>query len=161
MQSHKKQRSGTNKYSLSSILRFIIPSIIGVFLFMIPFSIDGKITIPVALLSATLQTGLGTLVPKILLTIILSSTIATILFKIAQWIKPGFKLPSVFFNSLLTVNIFWLVVRILAAVFSIFIYWGIGNEYIYSDRTGGMIFSELLPILVSVFLFAGLFYLFV
>ena len=52
-------KNSNNKYSTSSFLKFIIPSIIGIFLFMTPIKIDGNFTIPVAFLSNYVVTKLS------------------------------------------------------------------------------------------------------
>lgn len=40
-----------NKYSLKSYFKFLIPSFIGILLFMTPIRLDKEITIPVAFFS--------------------------------------------------------------------------------------------------------------
>ena len=37
--------------SIPSLLKFLIPSLIGIFLFMLPIKINGEFTIPIAQLS--------------------------------------------------------------------------------------------------------------
>ena len=60
-------------------------------------------------------------------------------------------------NSLFNVTPVWLTGRIIGMILSIMTYFQIGPEFIWSDSTGGMVLFSLLPLLVSVFLFAGLF----
>src|SRR5699024_1745204 len=62
-----------------------------------------------------------------------------------------------FFQNLLHVSMFWTITRVLAAVFAIMIYFGWGPEAINGEDTGGMLLDDLLHVLFSVFLFAGLF----
>src|SRR5699024_3963774 len=62
-----------------------------------------------------------------------------------------------FFQNLLHVSMFWTITRVLAAVFAIMIYFGWGPEAINGEETGGMLLDDLLHVLFSVFLFAGLF----
>ncbi len=56
--------------SSSRLMKFIVPSLVGIFLFMIPISYDGEITIPVAILAGMLQDGIGPHIPKIMTAII-------------------------------------------------------------------------------------------
>jgi nucleoside recognition membrane protein YjiH len=67
-----------------SIFRFLIPSLIGVILFMIPVSIDGKITIPVAIFSNWLQGVLGAYIPAIMVGIIGFTCIMSTLVKFVK-----------------------------------------------------------------------------
>ena len=52
-----------HRFTLTSHLRFIIPSLLGVFLFMIPIPGKDGITIPIAVLSGLLQDWIGSYVP--------------------------------------------------------------------------------------------------
>lgn len=141
------------KYSLTSILKFIIPSLIGIFLFMIPLSTADGITIPVATLSKWLQTALNDFIPYILLGITLITAIGSIITKA---IKPKFILKNQFLNTLFNVTPIWFVIRLLSAVFITCAVFKVGPEFIHGSATGGLILMDLLPILFTIFFFAGL-----
>jgi nucleoside recognition membrane protein YjiH len=134
--------------------RFIIPSMIGIFLFMIPISYNGEITIPVALLAKSVQNLMGHILPE-LMTIII--TIAAIGSISAKTLKPSFILKNPFLNALFNIQPIWLTARILGMIFSIMTLFEVGPEWIWSENTGGLLLYELIPVLFSVFLFAGLF----
>ncbi|MSA63428.1 YjiH family protein, partial [Gordonibacter pamelaeae] len=51
----------------------------------------------------------------------------------------------------------WMTGRIIGMILSILTYFKLAPEFIWSDSTGGMVLFSLLPLLVSVFFFAGLF----
>ena len=139
-----------NKYSISSLLKFIIPSFIGILLFMTPLKINGQFTIPIAFLSNYLVEILNNVLPFIATVLISISAIGSILIKI-------FKSDNKILNSLFNVPLIWMIGRIVGMIFAIFTYFQIGPEFIWSDSTGGTVLFSLLPLLVSVFLFAGLF----
>ena len=67
-------------------------------------------------------------------------------------VKPGGLLDSAF-----KVGPVWMTLRILAVVFVWMTYFKLGSKVIYSEDTGGLVFYDLLPTLVAVFLFAALF----
>lgn len=142
------------QYKTKSIIKFILPSLIGIFLFMIPFSVDGGITIPVAILSKWLQGQLNGFLPIILLSIISITGIATL---ITKCIKPKFILENEFLNTLFNVKPVWVAIRLFSVIFIICGVFKVGPEMIYSEATGGLILADLLPILFTIFLFAGLF----
>ncbi|WP_053218032.1 YjiH family protein [Virgibacillus senegalensis] len=142
------------KYTLSDHLKFIIPSLIGIFLFMIPISVNGEVTITIAILSNWLQDVLANQL-SIIMTIIISITaIASLLVKFAgKQVLDRYP----FFQQLFDVSWFWLITRVAAMVFAIMVYFELGHEAIYSADTGAFILGDLLHVLFSVFLFAGLF----
>ena len=58
------------KFSAGQILRFVIPSIIGVLLLMTPFKLKGESTVMVSILSKGIQAGVGNLIPIYVLVLI-------------------------------------------------------------------------------------------
>ena len=151
----KQQETIKNgSYSLTKILKFLIPSLIGVFLFMTPIPSEDGLTIPIALLSGGLQTTFADVLPTILLMIITLSGICTFITNV---FRPRFVLENDVLRSLFKTTPVWFALRLLAVAFAFIAYFEVGIEAIYSGDTGGMVFTSLLPILFSVFLFAGLF----
>lgn len=146
-----------NNKDYSNILakiKFLILSSLGIFLFMIPITKGDEVVIPVATLSTYVQEALGQSLPYIITTIIVVTAFFTIVTKV---LKPKFIVKNNFLNSLFNVNIIWFIIRVLGGIFIICTMLQIGPKAIWSENTGGMILSDLLPILFSVFLFAGLF----
>ncbi|MGP4059230.1 YjiH family protein [Halobacillus litoralis] len=142
-------------FKSSSHLRFIIPSLIGIFLFMFPIAgEDGAITIPIAILAGWLETELADYLSLIMTIIITITAVGTIITKIAGSNSLE-KYP--FFQSLFNVPPVWVVTRILGMIFAIMVYFQIGPEAIISENTGGLLLDSLLHVLFAVFLFAGLF----
>lgn len=135
-------------------LKFIIPSIIGILLFMFPVMYNDELTIPIAILAGLLGDLLGNSIPYIMTGVIAVTAIATVVTKL---MKPAFTKEPGFFNTLLNVSIFWTVVRVLAMILAIMTLFKLGPEVVWSDVTGSVILYDLLPVLFTVFLFAGLF----
>ncbi|WAA12234.1 YjiH family protein [Fervidibacillus halotolerans] len=142
--------------SLPTILTFLTPSLIGVFLFMFPISVDGQITIPIAIFSQSLQTFLYGLIPSIMLIFITITFVGTLIGKI--W-SPNWMVQSSFWNNLFNVSHIWVLIRAIAVLFAYATYFRIGPEAIWSENTGGLLLNDegLLSTLFSVFFFAGLF----
>lgn len=140
-------------YSLKELFQFLVPSIIGVFLFMTPISYNGEITIPIAIFSKLVQNGLEAILPGLMTIIIVITFLCTTMTKL---LKSKFILKNKFFNSLFNVSPFWFGARILGAIFAVSVFFKIGPVWIWSENTGALLLYSLLPILFSVFLFAGL-----
>ena len=140
--------------NLGGVLKFVIPSLLGVFLFMTPISTGGEITIPVAVLSKWVQSTFADVLPMVLLLLVMITAVGTLVTKI---FSPKFIIKNDFLNTLFNVTPVWFVIRMLAAVFIVMALYEVGFAPIYSGDTGGLVLYDLLPILFSVFLFAGLF----
>ena len=154
-QKNKLQQKGScSSYQLTEILKFLIPSLIGVVLFMMPISHQGQITIPIALLSEWVRESLAEVLPTIILGLVMTTAIGSIVTKL---LKPKFIVQNEFLNNLFTVTPVWFVIRLLAAIFVVMTLYEVGFEAIFSLETGGLVLYDLLPILFSVFLFSGLF----
>ena len=142
-----------DKFSINASLAFIIPSLIGILLFMIPIKFNGEITIPVALMSKFLANLLGDYLTAI---ITLTVCISAILSIIARIFKPKFIRKNEFLNTLFNVKPLWIISRTLGAIFCILTLFNFGPEIIRSSGTGAFVLNDLLTILFTIFLFAGL-----
>lgn len=140
------------KFTTADYIRFIIPSVIGVLLFMIPFSVEGDTTIFVALIASKLTGLIGPILPVLVLLIILLSGIMTFIYKA---FKPASWEKNSFLSGTLNVNTFWLIVRIVGMILAIMVFFQLGPEAIWSEDTGGLIMNDLLLTLFGIFLFAG------
>ncbi|MED1605196.1 YjiH family protein [Cytobacillus kochii] len=140
------------KYKLSDVLTFLIPSILGILFFIIPISVDGEVTIPIAILSGWIQDLLAGYIPLIMVVIIVLTLLGTVLAKIS----PNIFKNNPFLNNLFNVTYGWVIVRFFGAVFAVLTYFKWGTEAVWSTNTGGLLLFDLLPVLFSVFLFAGL-----
>lgn len=141
------------KHSFKTKLTFLLPSILGLLLFLTPVQYQGALTIPIAVIAKSLQSVLSAHLPLIITFVIVSTAIATSLYKAC---KPNWLKKYQFICKLLDVNLLWLCIRLLGAAFILLTYAQIGPDFIQSDTTGSLVLNELLPILFCVFLFAGL-----
>lgn len=143
-----------NKVTLKDNLKFIIPSIIGVLLFMIPIKHEGDVTIPIAIFSGMLVNFLGEYLVYI---ITATMAISAIFSLIATVVKPKFITNNKLLSSLFTTTTIWLVARVLGGIFGVLAAFKLGPEMIISGDTGAFVLHDLLTVLFSIFLFAGLF----
>lgn len=156
--------TSNNKPSWVKLLKFVLPSLLGVFLFMIPIPYEGSITIPIAILSSGLQNLLQNQLLYILFGLVSISALGSL---ITKCLKPDFILKSQFLNALFNPTGIWFVLRLLAFCFIgviLLVNHGLISssllpyaEIITSADTGRLVLSDLLPVLFSIFLFAGLF----
>ncbi|MCT8139203.1 YjiH family protein [Anaerobacillus sp. CMMVII] len=141
-------------HSTQDYLKFILPSLVGLLLFLVPISSGDSVTIPVAFLANELNSLLGNAVPTITVILLAVSVLGSI---IAVVLKPDVITRNYFLNNLLNVSVFWLIARILGLIFAVITVYTWGPEWISSEYTGGLLMYDLIPILLTTFLFAGLF----
>lgn len=120
------------EYTLKNYLLFIIPSIIGILLFITPISVADGTTIPIAFLAGLVEDGLAPYLSLIMMLIIVITAILTLL-GFATKGKAYAKTP--FFQGLFTTSLFWTITRVVAAVFAIMVYFELGHEMFYSGDT--------------------------
>ena len=139
-------------------LKFIILSLLGIYLFLIPVSVtdeDGKTStsLPVAFLANKTLEFLGNSSGLIIMLLISVSAILTIIYSTV--FKTSTKRTIT--NELFNVNWIWVVIRILGALFAISVYFNVGPGVVLNENTGVMVYNDLLPTLLAVSFFAGLF----
>ncbi|MCE4957294.1 YjiH family protein [Macrococcoides caseolyticum] len=132
-------------------LKFIILSIIGIFLFLTPLEVDGKTSLPVAVLAKGLLELLGNFTPTLIYLIIILSVVLTFYCSFIH--KP----KSSYFNQLFNVNWIWFMVRLLGGIFATLVFFNTNIPIVDTEATGQLIYEGLLPTLIAVFFFAGLF----
>lgn len=136
-----------------NFLMFLIPSLIGLFLFMAPITYNGDITIPIAVLAKSIQALFGEYLVVIVTGIVMFMSIITILAKI---IKPSIITNNTFLFGLLNPTPLWFVVRLIGGAIAAMVFFQVGPEAVWEPNTGGLVLNDLLPVLFSVFIFAGL-----
>ena len=139
--------------SKGSFWVFLIPSLIGLFLFMAPISYQGDLTVPVAILAKSIQAVFGEYLVSIITAIVAFMSVASVLSSI---FKPAFITSSSFLNGLFNPSPLWLLVRMIGGAAAFMAFFQIGPEFIWEENTGGLVLEGLLPTLFSVFIFAGL-----
>ena len=142
------------KFSLSTWFYFLIPSILGIILFMIPVKFGDEWKVPIAKFAAILSTALEPAMPMTAMIIIVIAALGSSIF---LFVKTNQAKPS-FMVSLFKVTPFWTVTRIIGAIFAIMVTFQIGPEFIWNENTGGLLLAPdgLVSFLFTIFLFAGL-----
>lgn len=146
--------SKVKKYSLSTWFLFLIPSILGVILFMIPLKLTGDWKVPIATLADLLSGFVAPIMPWTATIALIIAAIGSVIFLFINidGKKPGFVV------NLFKVSVFWTITRVVGAILAICVVLQIGPEAIWNENTGGLLLSEdgLVTFLFTIFLFAGL-----
>lgn len=145
-------KDGTTKEKYG-VWKFIIPSLIGVLLFLVPIKVNGEITIGVGVLASSLLNLFEEQIPLFIL-VMLGITMVVTLATVT--LKPGFILDKPFLKSVFLVGPFGIIMRIFGFAVGYMAYFEVGPEFISSRNTGGVVLYDLAPVLLTWFLFAGL-----
>ncbi|TQF73103.1 YjiH family protein [Pseudoalteromonas luteoviolacea] len=132
---------------------FLVPSLIGVFLFMTPVPEGEGMTIPIAKMSKILQGWTEPFIHALILAIVCITGLLSVVVKVFKP-KPLLKIDLV--RHLFDVSWLWVVTRLFGMLFIIMTFFQVGPELIHSKATGALVLHDLLPVLFSVFLLAGL-----
>jgi len=147
------------KYSAKQIAGFVIPSIVGILLFMIPIQVNGSWTITVKVIADIIGGALGGFLPLLCLIIVSVSAVLGVI----SLGKPSFITSYPIIDETFTATPIWAIIRIVGAVFIWLVYLGVGAEdegsFLYMITcadAGGFVLGDLLVVLVVIFLLAGL-----
>ena len=153
-QLYAKGKKKMKKFSLSTWLLFLVPSILGVLLFMIPMKIGGDWKVLIATFADLLSGAVAPVMPWTATIILVVAALGSVAFLAVQkdHVKPSFA------TNLFKVSIFWTIVRVIGAVLALMVILQLGPEAIWNENTGGLLLSEdgLVTFLFTIFLFAGL-----
>ena len=147
-----------NKSNLMA--KFLVPSIVGIVLFMIPVKFDGSWTIAVKILADMIGNAIGGILPVLCVGIVTVSAIMSVL----SLAKPKFITEHPILKDTFSVGPIWVVIRVLGAIFIWLTFLGVqaGDEatgflhMFTSADTGGFVLGDLLTVLVIIFAIAGL-----
>ncbi|SDL68362.1 nucleoside recognition GATE domain-containing membrane protein YjiH [Modicisalibacter muralis] len=134
------------------LIKFLIPSLIGIGMFLVPISTGDTINIGMGFLADGLKALLGAALPAIAVFVLCLSVALTALVKLAH---PGWAREGVW-HEMFDVAPLWFGMRALGAAFALMTYFQVGPTFITADFTGGVMLNDLAPVLLTFFFFAAL-----
>ncbi|MFV9684727.1 YjiH family protein [Pseudomonas sp. NY15367] len=140
-------------YNLRQFLIFLIPSLLGVLLFLTPIVYEEKVTIGLGVMADALKAAVNDHLPAIATALLILSAVLGVL---GSLLKPRWVTERRALNDLFNLHPLWLGLRVLGALFAAMTFWQFGPEWIWSANTGGVVLKDLAPVLITFFLVAGL-----
>ena len=122
------------KPTAAQVLKFVIPSLLGAALFLIPMYVGGKFVLGVSIFCDIIQ---GWMTPIVDPLAILFLTIAVVVPIMNMVFKPKIISENKTLRSLFDISPLILVVRIIGLVYVVCYLFKIGPEMIWNDATGG------------------------
>lgn len=144
------------KSPISTWLLFIIPSLIGVFLFMTPLKTAEGWKVPIAILANLLAGSLVSFISWFTVIVFFIAAIGSVAYHFIPQKNP--EKPTMF-DGIFRVNWFWTIARVLGFVFAFMVVQDFGPSAIRNENTGGLLMNPddgLVTFLFTIFLFAGL-----
>ena len=138
--------------------QFLVPSIIGIILFMIPVKHNGDWTIFVKILADLIGGALAGVLPILCVIIITISAVLSVI----GLAKPKFLTDNEILADTFVTTPFWAILRCFGAVFVWLTYLKIGEggkgiiSMITDGGAGGFVLGDLLTVLVIIFLIAAM-----
>ena len=140
------------KMSYQDVLKFIIPSSIGVLLFLTPIFIDGRATIGMGILVDLLRDATQDYLPAFATMLLLVSCLCSTYFSLFRKNKSNIPINQI--QQIFTTSPAWLILRVLGSLFAVLVLFNIGPEWISSPATGGTMLFQLAGTLTVFFLVA-------
>lgn len=144
------------KFPSYTWLLFLIPSLLGVFLFITPIPTDNGIKVPVAILAAALADIVLPLIQNFTFFIFIVAALGSIIMHFIPKLDDA---PRTFLDSLFRVHWFWTAMRVLAVIFAAMYIWQFGPSSFTSENTAGVLITPdggLITYMFTLFFFAGL-----
>ncbi|XKH59102.1 YjiH family protein [Halomonas sediminis] len=138
--------------SRHGLIKFLVPSILGVLLFLVPFSMGDTINIGMGFAADGLKALLGDTLPAIATVVLCLSVVLTLVVKSTH---PGWASEGML-KDLFDVAPVWVVMRALGALFALMTYFQVGPEFVTAPFTGGVMLNDLAPVLLTFFFFAAI-----
>ena len=148
-----------NKHT-GSIAGFAVPSILGIFLFMVPVKYDDKWTVVVKIIADMISEGIGDFLPLLCVIIVTLSSVLGIAFLSKPNLITNYPMVKTTFST----TAIWVAIRILGTIFIWLTFLEIDAgendegiiHMITSGDNGGFVLHDLLSVLVVIFFLAGL-----
>ena len=139
------ESQGNRTYTLQELCRFIIPSVLGTVIFLLPIQWQGNMTILIGIITDIMQKLLAPVITTVVVAAIVLSAVCS---TVRRFLKPAWIVESERWNSLFSCNTFYYACRILGAVFALMVYFGVGFHIVISPDTGGTMLNLLKTITV-------------
>lgn len=151
MSDRTRAAEGEAQRGRGSVLKFIVPTLIGMSMFLIPIPSGESITIGVGVLADGLTALLGE--PNVVRLGVLVLCLSVVASVVARFVNPAW-MRQEGWAEIFHVGPFWLGLRLVGALFGLMTFFEFGPEVLRGGATGGVILNDLIPVLLTFFLFA-------
>ena len=133
-------------------LRFVLPSLLGVAIFLVPYPTADGVNIGLGILTDWAKALMG---DSLRVNVVRIVGISAAVSAVATLARPAWSRSSDGIGAVFATSRISLAVRVLAAVVACMILFEAGPEWITSADTGGVILNDLMTVIAIVFVFAS------
>lgn len=124
----------------SLFLKFLLPSTMGVLLFLFPMKYDGNSTILLAVVTSIIRSPFEAYLLEIIVSVVLIAAIGGTYHNL---FKPEWKNKNSALYIICNTTRLWLSFRLVGAIYAIMVYFKIGPEFVWSAETGLTVFTDI------------------
>ena len=121
-------------------LKFLLPSSVGVLLFLCPINYNGNETILLAVITSIARVPFEPYILEIIVSIVIIAAIGGGYFLI---FKPQWKETRPSLNIICQTTPLWFFFRLVGATYAVIVYFKLGPEFIWGEATGYMVFTDI------------------
>jgi len=151
---NKTLPSTDRQYSRSRMMKFLLPSIIGVLIFMTPIKHDDQYTILVGILIGWISNSFESLLVETVIGVTVIAVLGNIYYLLA---KPDWQRRNPILYAAFSATPAWLLLRTVGALFGLMVYFEFGPELIWGESTGHAVFNDIGTAMLVVFVTACMF----
>lgn len=122
------------------LARFLVPSLLGALVFLLPVVVDGAVTIPFSLLTDQISALIAPVHELLLLAVLVIGAAGALAWPLLARTRLGDH-PTL--KLWYDVHWVWLLLRTLGAVFAAMVVLEIGPEFVIGPETGGTVFRDI------------------
>jgi len=135
---------GAQTTDLRGLFKFIVPSIIGIFIFLTPVTVGGKSTIVMGVIMDFVRAPLNAFLLEILVGFV-CMTVVGAGYYLAR--KPPWEVSRPLLFAMFETTPGWFLMRLLGAAIGLMVYFKVGPAVVFASNTGSMVFAEIGPAL--------------
>ncbi len=136
------------------LAKFILPSLVGIFIFLTPVTLDGKSTIVMGVIMDLVRAPFDVFLLEILVGFVGVTVLGAGYFLLC---KPAWETSRPLFFAMFETTPGWFLMRLLGASIGLMVYFEVGPAVVFAPDTGGTVFAEIGPALFFTVLVALLF----
>ena len=136
---------------LPPLLRFLLPSAVGVSLFLFPVTIDGNSTILLGVITDMVKLPLAPYAVGIISSLVISAALGGCYYLLFE---PDWEASHPTLYAFCQVEPIWFCLRLVAAVLAVMVYFQLGPEAVWGEDTGQLTFEVSGPSIIYILFFA-------
>ncbi len=136
---------------LPPLLRFLLPSAVGVSLFLFPVTIDGNSTILLGVITDMVKLPLAPYAVGIISSLVISAALGGCYYLLFE---PDWEASHPTLYAFCQVEPIWFCLRLVAAVLAVMVYFQLGPEAVRGEDTGQLTFEVSGPSIIYILFFA-------